>query len=222
MARVRKNYKRPVVAVIKKKPTKMTARRVAKIAKAVNIKQSETKMSFTRNSATLKHDTVTYFQLLTNTNQGSSDSTRNGDEIYIKNLWFKMLVNGIGATSYPPTMRFMVVRTKKDTAPTDAQFLTTAGGGAKLTSFANREYCTVLYDKYFRSFNSAVNTHPEVHVKNIRIPINSKHVFDSDDSDLGKYYNYWAVVIGYISSGTVGTTDVAYFDVQHGVSFKDL
>lgn len=213
--------KKPVVLAVRKRPTKMTTKKVVKIAKSVALKQEETK-SVIQNwgYATAKHDTVYSGQLLTNVNQAVTGQGRIGDTIYLRGFKINFVAYSNATTSKPCTLRLMVVRVKKDTSPTDAQFF--EGGTTWMVNrHTNTDYCKVILDKLITLRNYAVNTHPEVHRRSYWIPINSKHVFDGNDSDNGKYYNYWTLITPFVSEGVQGTTDACYYGYDLKTYFKD-
>lgn len=211
------------VWLVKKKPTKMTSKKVAKIAKNVALAQHETKFSVTSITySTLKHDNLYTTQLLTDMNQGTAQNRRIGDTIHLTGIGIKFVGYSIAATSKPCTFRFMVVRCKKDTAPTESQlFLGSSPSTWMIQRHVNTDYCTVLKDQIITLRNAAVNTHPEVHLRKFWIPIKKKHIFDSDDSDLGKYYNYYVCVTPFVENGTQGTTDACYYGLDIKAYFKD-
>lgn len=221
MVRVRNFRRRPAIAVsIKKRPTKLTARKVAKIASRVVHKQAETKSVVANlGYSTGKHDTVYIGQLLTNINQGTTGATRIGDSVYLRGFKINFVGYSNATTSKPCTLRLMVIRVKKDTAPTDAQVFDSTTWMINRT--VNTDYTTVLMDKLITLRNSAVNTHPEVHRRSMWVSINKKHVFDGADSDNGKYYNYWTLITPFVAEGVQGTTDACYYGYDVKTYFKD-
>lgn len=171
--------------------------------------------------AQIKQDTVNYMQLFTGIHQGTSDSQRVGDEIFLKKVYLKMVHYSNPTTSKPTTFRVMVIRTKKETAPSDSQLFNASGANWYINRFANREYCSVLYDKVFYSTNHAVNTHPTVYQRNLRVNFNRTHKFSSNNGTDGKFYNYYFVVLGHVADGTIGTTDVGLYGVDVMTTYKD-
>ena len=223
MARAFRPKKVSRVWIARKKPTKITRKTVAKIAKNVALAQHETKFAVSSTTyGTIKHDTYYTTALLGDINQGVQQNQRLGDTVHLRGLSFRWVGYSNETTSKPCTVRFMVIRVKKDTSPSESQmFLGASPATWMVNRHVNTDYCTVLVDKIFTLRNYAVNTHPEVYVKKFWVPIKSKHVFESDNSDLGKYYNYYTVTIPFVQGGTQASTDACYYGLDIKTYFKD-
>lgn len=205
---------------VRRRRTRLTRKTVWRMAKRAARSTAETKMQIQNGGyAQIKHDSVNYMQLFTGITQGTSDSQRIGDEIYLKKVYLKMVHYSNPTTSKPATFRVMVIRTKKESAPTDSQLFN--GTNWFINRFANREYCSVLYDRVLYSTNSAVNTHPTVFQRNLRVNFNRTHKFSSNNGTDGKYFNYYFIVIGHIADGTQGTTDAGLYGVDVMTTYKD-
>lgn len=207
---------------MKKKPTKITRKAVARIAKNVVMSQAETKVNLHEigSQPSLKHDVMEAGVLFSQMNQGLGDTARIGDEVYLKNLWLNIQFWSDPTNTKPTTFRFMVVRCKKDTAPTEAQLFNGANGYVR--RFINREYTTPIWERTWIARNNASNTHPEVYVKRVRIPLNTKHIFDGNDSDLGKYYNYYMVCTAFSQGGVQNSTVIGSYYIDALTTYKDL
>lgn len=199
----------------------MTSKKVARIAKSVVNSHSETKFSIeNKGYTTALHDTLDTGALLQSINQGTTQTSRIGDSIQLRGFKIKFVGFSTAATSKPATCRLMLLRVKKDTAPTSAQVFQ-SGTTWQINRHLNTDYCTVLLDKMITLRNSAVNTHPEVHTRSYWIPIKAKHVFESDDSDLGKYYNYYVAFTSFVENGTVATTNTCTYGMDVKTYYKD-
>lgn len=217
--------KRPIVKalVVRKKPTKLTRKAVASIAKRVVQRNEETKTVVSQHGyATAKHDTCYTSTLLNNVNQGTSSTTRIGDHIFLKGFSIKLFGHSVAATSKSCLFRLMIVRCKKDTALTEAQvFDSTTPTTYMVVRHTNTDYCKVLLDKLIQFDTKSSDGSPATHVRKFWVGINSKHIFDSADSDLGKYYNYHLVLTPYLSNGVAGTTDACVYGLDIKTYYKD-
>lgn len=211
------------VWIARKKPTKITRKTVAKIAKKVVMANEETKHKTTAVTfSTYKHDTVYTTQLLTDITQGTTNSTRIGDNINLSGFKFKMASYSDYTTAKPCTYRFMVVRVKKDTTPTEAQLFDSSSPATWcIMRHTKPQYCKVLLDKLIYPRIPTSGSAPVVQVNEFYVPIKAKHLFDGSGSTTGKYYNYWIVITPFVVGGQLGTTDALQHLLEYKTYFKD-
>lgn len=220
MARSYRLRKKPIVLAVRRKPTKMTTKKVASIAKKVVLRQEETKSQILQvGYSVAKQDTLYTTNLLQALNQGTSGQTRIGDIVHLTGFKIKF----IGWHTNAPTVgRIMVVRCKKDTAPSEAQLFDSATPSTWMVNRnTNTEYVKVLYDRRVVLTSSASLADPNPVLREIWVNIKSKHIFDGDNSDFGKYYNYYLCYISHTPDATQGTTDSSLYGFDCKIYWKD-
>lgn len=201
-----------------RKSRKVTFKAVRRIAHREALKTQETKQQFVYSGGVLKHNTV-YSATLVNMSQGNTDSTRVGDEIFIKGMTFNFLLQSVAATAKPSAVRMLVVRTPLTTLADSDLFV--GSSGQIINRLVNKEKITVLYDRMYYCKNHASDSNPQSYVHKVHLSINKKHIFSGDNATTGKYYNYYLIQVPFVAGGTTGTTDAAYVDQHFMTTYKD-
>lgn len=186
-------------------------------------------------ATTMYHGNVYTSSLLTEIAQGTSNSTRLGDEIYLEAFKTKFMIL-TAPTSTTVAYRVMLIKSGLEFAqsysgawqtatlglPASGLFFNTNPGGDYNypgRGIVNPKICTVLYDQVFE-FNNQITSQNIAKNVSVTIPIKSKHIYNQTTS-YAKFKNIYWVVMAYQNGGTAGATNCGNFSMQTDVIFKN-
>jgi len=180
--------------------------------------------------ATLLHNniyTMSPTQLIT---QGTGNTNRQGDAIYMNAL----RVNGLFSTpdnaSDAFTYRILVVKHGDNlTAPTSLPallshsdlFLPNTGNIIEANSLSNPKSVTILYDQTVE-INSVLATSAEWHRVSFNVPLNTMFQYQGTASTFGKSYNLYICLIGCVFNGASGVSSAGTFTGSADLIFQNL
>lgn len=168
------------------------------------------------------HCTIYSTQLLTQMNQSIQDTGRIGSEVYLRGFKFNIVANTpIGSS--PCWYDVYVVRTTPEFTQANIASLQFLKNRADADSYINTKLdkVKVLYHRRLQ-VTPAFSTQSGMAATKHWEPINSKHVFETANSDNGLYYNYFLICRAYIVGGVVDTTNSGNMEVNIRTYFKDM
>lgn len=180
--------------------------------------------------ATLLHNNIycqSPTQLIT---QGTSNTNRQGDAIYMNALRINGLFSTPDNASDAFTYRIMVVKHGDNLAAATSLpsllshsdlFLPNTGNIIEPNSLVNPKSVTVLYDQTVE-INSVLATSAEWHRVSFTVPLNTMFQYQGTASTFGKNYNLYIVLIGSVFNGVSNTTSCGSFTGSADLIFQNL
>lgn len=178
----------------------------------------------------MKHNniyTMSPTQVIT---QGTANTNRQGDAIYMNALRVNGLFSTPNNASDAFTYRILVVKHGDNlTAPTSLPslishsdlFLPNTGNTIEVNSLVNPKAVTVLYDQTVE-INSVLETSAEWHRVSFTVPLNTNFQYASTASTFGKNYNLYICLIGCVFGGASDTTAAGTFTGSADLIFQNL
>lgn len=202
----------------------------AHIRKVVRTQVLEPKL-YTSNSnaqASCLHNTIYTFNILRDIVVGTDENARLADTINVKSFKAKLnLYNPSGGSVSQNIYRVMIVKSK--IANSTAGWLSSALGYNDIfwpgttndisTAMVNYNQLSVIHDQL-------VTLQPQITTGRIRKQIEisaniGKYIYEENVPSLGKFFQYFVVVIPILLNGTTGVTVAGDFDMTHCISFTD-
>jgi len=161
--------------------------------------------------------------------QGTTNANRMGDKVHLDSI----VINGLfstAATAGAYTYRVLVLWSGNEysTGATFTSgltfseiFLPSTGGSYVTTSVINPKAVTCLYDEVI-DINSTVAATSDLATFRTRIPLRQEFAYESSGSIYGKTKNLYLVVMGSVTGGTPGTTQLGTVAVSYDLIFKPL
>jgi len=176
---------------------------------------------------TLVHNSIFTTNLTSKITQGTANTDRIGDAVYLVSLKLKGLVNTpttAGAYCYRVIIGWSGeeynVSASTSGLTTAEIFLPTQGGNFPGGSNINPKAFTCLYDEFI-DINSIVTAVADLQTMSIKVPLNQKFVYQASGSIYGKLKNLYLVVIAHVVGGTTGTTACGSMVLNADVVFQD-
>lgn len=201
-----------------------TAAQVAKIARAVTLRTSETKSYYSTYTTSPLDDNYVAQNLIYPISQGAGSENIVGEKMFLKNIRLKgfMQINQPNATTTTRCARIIVFATKKQltnsqTIITDTDLVRTGGASSSLCEHVDLHKVDLLYDNTWTLTQNLANQIETIPF-NINIPINKTVYFDADNSGYLKNKNYYVAFCG--RDGGL-TSNPVLFVHNYAVNFKD-
>lgn len=178
-------------------------------------------------AAAVLHNTLYSINLFSGIAKGTDEDNRIGDYTNIKSVSIKLFTEGLTAGAIAPVI-YRVLVLKSKVANATAGWLSSHIGstqifynyGNGLCAQWNAQKVHVLCEKQY-TVHPQFNLDKPFSVHHFSCPI-GQFVFDDQGSDnLGRYWNYYMVVIPYQQGGTDGVTVLGDLTVNWIVSFTD-
>lgn len=221
----------------KKTTVKKTTRR-SKPSKTSVVKQTLLGMAATyhdtQNDSTVNINPMLHSVIYTNNvtaqiGVGTTNSSRQGDQIYMKGLRVQGNVfTDVLASAYQ--YRVMVVMSGEEYdfgmsfgagLTPDQIFLPATGGLFQSNGIVNTKAITVLYDQMIQ-INSQVAGALDTAGVSFYVPLNRKFQYKEGGSEFGKSKNLYLVIIGDAAGGGLGVTDSGSCQFSTDLNFKNL
>jgi len=217
----------------KKKKMKVKApkisKAVAKYVKKAITRSAELKAISYGSTSAMTHNTVYGFNLTALVLQGTSDFTRVGDMITLRELvmnYHFAAPTTTGAFSY----RVLVLWSGEENAQvnlsaaslTSAEvFQPTTATNTTYAAIPNPKAVTVLAD-HIVDINSNLGSTEEGYTGRIKVNLkNLKFAYQSNGSTFGKLKNLYCVVVGFTRGGTAGSTSVGNCFINYDMRYAD-
>lgn len=179
--------------------------------------------------ATLLHNSIFSYNLSAQLGQGTGNTNRQGDQVYLEAVKFRGYVRS-AATAGGYTYRVLVGWSGEEYIPAG---LTTAGlsfaeiflpqtgtyNGA--AAIVNPKAFTVLFDSNV-DINSQIAAVTDINSIVFNVPLKQKFAFQATASNYGKTKNLYIVVIGSLPGATAGVTGAGDAAINCDIIFKNL
>lgn len=182
--------------------------------------------------SSLTHNTLYTYNLLSGITQGDDEEHRTGDHIGIKSAHLKLHLMGHSSGTFDPLkFRVMVVKSKVADAQggwksahlgTSAIFWDNPSELLLATICFNQ--CSALYDNIITiSPTAGTTSQPQKIGKFVEIPFKlpSSFVYDEVAGNVGKFANYYVVVIPHQERASTGSTVLGDLQSTTCISFVD-
>lgn len=174
------------------------------------------------------HNSIYTHNLLSGITQGDDEENRTGDSIGIKSCHIKMqllaLADGLINVQH---WRVMVVKSKVANATTG--IISAALGTSDIFWDSPMELmpamvcynqCSVIYEKMY-TLNTSFSGQRVDKVIEFNVNLPSTFKYSESNGALGKFHNYYLVIIPYQSRATSGVTVIGDVIVSTAISFTD-
>ena len=177
----------------------------------------------------LLHGNIYTKSITTNVVQGTSEATRVGDAVQLSDLRLKG-VFATAATAGAYQFRVMVVASGEEynvdgtTSGLVLSELFNQGitAGTQVNAIVNPKACTVLHDEVV-NINSTISGVSDGALIDLNIPLNNQvFKYQSSGSVYGKFKNIYVVLIGWVLSGTSGTTPTGSITFNYVLNYRDV
>lgn len=230
MPRLGKNSKKR-----RSKLKKITKSSVARIAKNVMMKATETKSAMNSFSGTLRHEFTFAKNLLYFMNQGTNATSVVGEQIFLKTINIKgYFVTAPSYKSFPVFVRVVIIKTKKALVTSGLTSITSSdvfrsetGTDVALRSHVDLHKVDLMYDRTFKLPNEGLDTGATIfNTKrfNKTLKINKKITWDAEGvsglSGFLKDKNIYMVFQAFIPGATIGD-NLCDANMTYSVNYKD-
>lgn len=211
--------------LIKRKSKQSLSDKIRKIS----IRQHEIKNWNNGTSAAFTHSTQQSFNMTAGVVQGTTNGTRNGDEITLNSVRAQVLITApttAGAYSY----RVMFFYSGEEFSSTSFStvglafaetFLPGAVVGTNVAGIVNRKAISLLFDTVVNINSNLAATQDVVHFPvNIKLG-NVKFPYQSAAGIYGKFKNLYCVVTPYVAGGTTGVTTCGNVAINYSLDYRD-
>jgi len=203
---------------------------VSGLVKNVIYKMAEKKQySNTTPIASLLHGSIYTQSITTKLVQGTTEATRVGDAVQLSDVMIKG-VFATASTANAYQFRVMVVSSGEEyNVDGTTSGLTTAElfnqgitAGTQVNAMVNPKAVTVLHDEVV-NINSTISGVSDGGLIDVTVPLNDQNFkYQSSGSVYGKSKNIYVVVIGWVLSGTAGTTSTGSITYNWLVNYRDI
>lgn len=177
-------------------------------------------------SPTALHNTMYTYNFTKDITQGTGDNQRESDYINVNKVHLNLHLQGpSGGTTTKIAYRVMLVKTRQNSTTAgiiSAHFGSSVmfypGSSDLLLAHWDPRLTTVLHDKIH-----TITPQVATQITSTRTELTfspGKFVYD-EGNQVGKFYNYYLVVIPYLERGTTGVTAVGDFKINVITNFTD-
>lgn len=198
---------------------------LAKKIRQIAMRNMETKQYFYNTGAprNLVSDVPLTFNLNYYIGQGTTDSTRIGDEIFLNHFKVRLYFQTQTATSATQMYRVMIIKTRTEANLTSLTYgdIFKNASGSFLTDLIDDEKVTVIKSRMIRIVPQVSSTVIAQTVYMTKRMKNVRFRYNGDNAGYGKSHNYYLVIMGMIQGGTTGVATAGTVAGNVIIGYKD-